>query len=167
MIILLLTVTQGSYKFLDPKSKTFSRLFPKQFIISFSQTPGYQIGDQSRPQKIQVQSLFYDALQINGWDWIRFDQNEYLKDTSKAHLVVAFKKNQDFLPFFQTLSSFFRLFPGLENCWANFKTCSRIQDSVRTLLTIIKISCSSNFRQNLMVQPYSTVISLTGNSSPW
>ena len=33
MIILLLTLTQGSYRFLDPKSKTFSRLFPKQFTL--------------------------------------------------------------------------------------------------------------------------------------
>ena len=33
MIILLLTLTQGSYRFLDPKSKTFSRLFPKQLFL--------------------------------------------------------------------------------------------------------------------------------------
>ena len=44
------------------------------------------------------------------------------------------KKNQDFLPFFRTLPLFSRLFPGLENCSANFKTFLRIQDSVRTLL---------------------------------
>ena len=31
-----------------------------------------------------------------------------------------------------SLSPFTRLLPGLENCWANFKTFSRIQDSVRT-----------------------------------
>ena len=34
----------------------------------------------------------------------------------------------DCLPLFQTLSLFSRLFPGLENCFANFKTFSRIQD---------------------------------------
>ena len=32
------------------------------------------------------------------------------------------------------MSLFSRLFPGLENCWTNFKTFSRIQDSVRNLL---------------------------------
>ena len=37
-------------------------------------------------------------------------------------LVVALKKTQDFLPFCQSLSLFARLFPGLENCWANVKT---------------------------------------------
>lgn len=43
------------------------------------------------------------------------------------------------LPFFQFHSLvhyhslFFRVFPGLANCFANFKTFSRPQDSVRTL----------------------------------
>ena len=59
---------------------------------------------------MQEQSFFHDALQINGQDWIRFDQNEYLKDTSKALVVALKKKNQNFLPFFQTLSPFSRLF---------------------------------------------------------
>ena len=54
--------------------------------------------------------------------------------TFSVALVVALKKNQDFLPFFQTLPPFSRLFPGLKNCWTNFKTFSRIQDSVRTLV---------------------------------
>ena len=63
---------------------------------------------------MQEQSFFHDALQINGRDCIRFDQNEYFKDTSKA-LVVALKKKQknsrlftifpDFISIFQT---FFR-----------------------------------------------------------
>ena len=37
-------------------------------------------------------------------------------------------KNSDFLLFFHTLTLFSRLFPGLKNCWENFKTFSRIQD---------------------------------------
>ena len=54
-------------------------------------------------------------------------------------LVVALKKKVEknvktFYHFFQTLSLFSRLFPGLESCWRNFKTFSRIQDSVRTLI---------------------------------
>ena len=40
--------------------------------------------------------------------------------TSKA-LIVTFKKTQDFLPFFKTLSLFSRLFPSVGNCWANFQ----------------------------------------------
>ena len=71
----------------------------------FFQTRGYQMGDLTKTKN---------------------------KFTYRA-LVVALKKTQDFLPFCQSLSLFSRLFPGLENCWANFKTFSRIQDSVWTL----------------------------------
>ena len=42
------------------------------------------------------------------------------------------KKTQVFLQFFQTSSPFSRLFPGLENCWANFKTFSRITQRLCT-----------------------------------
>ena len=38
------------------------------------------------------------------------------------------KKLKTFYHFFRTLSLFSRLFTGLESCWANFKTFSRIQD---------------------------------------
>ena len=52
----------------------------------------------------------------------------WLKQTKKTSgALLAFKKKtQDVLPFFQTLSLFYRLFPDLENCWANFKTFQRI-----------------------------------------
>ena len=43
------------------------------------------------------------------------------------------KKFSRLFTIFQTLSLFFRLFPGRENWFANFQTFSRIQDSVRTL----------------------------------
>ena len=36
------------------------------------------------------------------------------------------KETQVFSLFFQTSSPFSRRFPGLENCWANFKIFSRI-----------------------------------------
>ena len=39
-------------------------------------------------------------------------------------------------PFFKTSPLFSRLLPGIENYWANFKTFSRIQDSVWTLLIL-------------------------------
>ena len=108
------------------------RLFPGFFLQNnnfFFQTQGYLLGDQQR----RMESLFHEALQTYGRDWIRFDQNDK-KFTYKA-LVVALKKTQDFLPFFQTLSLFSRLFPGRKNCWTNFKTFSRIQDSAQTLET--------------------------------
>ena len=54
------------------------------------------------------------------------------KITYKAFIVALKKKNktQHFFTIFPRLSPFSRLFPGLENFWANFKTISRIQDSV-------------------------------------
>ena len=55
--------------------------------------------------------------------WVVFGSK--IKTFSVA-LVVALKKNQDFLPSFQTLPPFSRLFPGLKNRWTNFKTFSRI-----------------------------------------
>ena len=113
LLIVNWTIPQGSYRFLDPKFKTFSKT-----VISFSRQ-----GGQQRPLKMQKQSFARDALYAYGPDWIRFDQNEKL-----------WKKPQDFLPFSQTLSSFSRLFPCLKNYWANYTTFSRIQASVWTLI---------------------------------
>ena len=60
---------------------------------------------------------------------------EWYLTMEKIHLLstrcIVEKENKkipDFLPFFKTLSLLSRLFPGLENCFANFKTFSRIQD---------------------------------------
>ena len=63
---------------------------------------------------------------------------------------TALKKLKTFYHFFKTLPLFSRLFPGLENCWANFETFSRIQDSVRTLpfLTWIRSFTILNFSKN-------------------
>ena len=63
-------------------------------------------------------------------DWIRFDKHEK-NFTCEGH-VVPFKKRR-LLPFFQDFPSMFQHFPCLENCWANFKTFSTIQDTERTL----------------------------------
>ena len=79
---------------------------------------------------MQEKSFFHDVLPINGQDWIGFDQNEYLKDTSKALVVALKKKIKTFYHFSRLYLHFPDFFPGLENCWANFKTFSRIQDSV-------------------------------------
>ena len=43
-------------------------------------------------------------------------------------LVAALKKEKTL----QTFYYFSRLFPGLKSCFANFKTFSRVQDSIRT-----------------------------------
>ena len=48
-------------------------------------------------------------------------------------MALEKKKLKAFYHFFQTLSLFSRVSLGLENCWANFKIFSRIQDSVGTL----------------------------------
>ena len=60
------------------------------------------------------------------------------KFTYKA-LVVALKKknnkkkNSRLCTIFPEFISISKLFPGLDNCWANFKTFSKIQHSTRTL----------------------------------
>ena len=51
-----------------------------------------------------------------------------------------------------SLSPFTKLLPGLENCWANFKTFSRIQDSVRNLkmnLHFFKLWCICFFSMRM------------------
>ena len=70
-------IIQGSYKFLDPKFKTFSRLFSKT-IISFSNLKVIKSSDQYIPafSKNPKKQSLHDALQTYGRDWIRFDKNE-------------------------------------------------------------------------------------------
>ena len=74
-----------------------------------------------------IKLLFHDALQKYRRDWIRFDQNEN-NSTYKA-LTVSKKK----IKTFYHISRLYLHFPGMENYWANFKSFSRIQDSLRTL----------------------------------
>ena len=65
-----------------------------------------------------------------------FSRHILKRRTSKSlnfYRTMERKKNSNFLPFFKTLAQFSRLFPGLDNCWANLKIFSRILDSVRTL----------------------------------
>ena len=96
-------------------------------------------------------------------DWIRFDQHK-----KKFHLwntCCSFQKNSRlFYHFFKTLPLFSRLFPGLENCRANFKNFSRIQDSVRTLImynlkllntNVFKFCFRPPFEQSLFLSSWS------------
>ena len=132
------TVTKVRTDFWIQNSRLFETFLQDDNF--FFLTQGYQIGDQYslrtdvplpaekiHTKKTQEQSFLHGVLQTQERDWIRFDQNGK-HFTSKA-LVVALKKKINKL---KTFYHFSRLFPGLENCWANFKT-SRIQDSVRTL----------------------------------
>ena len=87
--------------------------------------------------KRRNKGFFYDALQTlgnhgavikclaYGRDWMGFDQGK------KIHLYIKhmlqLKKNLHTLYLFSSLSL------GLENCFVNKNTFSRIQDPVRTL----------------------------------
>ena len=119
---------QGSYRFSIQNSRLFPDFFQNNNL--FFQTQGYQIADRKRPlkKKTQEQSFFPD---------MQARLNKIWPTRKKIHFwrtsCTAFKKTQDFLPFFQDFTSIFQTFPRSGKCWANFKTFSRIQDSVRTL----------------------------------
>ena len=66
---------------------------------------------------MQEQSFFHPKRKID----------HFVSTCSRSEKKKKKKKLTSFYYyFFQTSSPFSRLFPGLENCWANFKTCSRI-----------------------------------------
>ena len=116
-----------------------SRLFPHYIFPKQS----FLFPDSKLSNRWLIQSLknagtkLVFTMQTYGRDWIRFDQNDKRKKkTLIKHLLWLWKKTQDFLPFFQTLSLFSRRFPDLKNCWANFKTFSIIQDSVQHCMDV-------------------------------
>ena len=80
---------------------------------------------------MQEQSFFHDALQINGRDCIRFDQNEYFKDTSKA-LVVALKKKKKKLKTFYYFSRLYLHFPDFFQVWKIAGQISRLFQEFKT-----------------------------------
>ena len=116
---------QGSYRFLDPKFKTFSRLFPKQ---EFSRLEVIKQGINTDLKKYRTNVFFYDALETYGRDLTKTKKILLIK-----HLCNFGEKTQDSLSFSQTSPLFSRLLASLGNCWANLKSFSRIQNSVRTL----------------------------------
>ena len=113
-----------------------SRLFPDLFPNNnfFFRTSGSQIGSINRDLKTQEQKLFLWCA-ANIWARINKIWQKQKKFTYKA-LVVSLKKNSRLFHSFADVISIFQTFPGLENNWTNFKTFSRIQDSVRTLVII-------------------------------
>ena len=91
--------------------KTFSRLFPSNNF--FFQSQHYQIDDRDL-QETEEQSFFsWYAVNVRArWSKIWPKQKRcHLKSTCSS-----FQKN------LKTSFLFPRLFSGLENCWANFKT---------------------------------------------
>ena len=123
---IFLVALHGSYRsFLDSKFKTFSILFSKT-VLSF---PGSRSSNRWSIETLKnagAKSFFMMCCKRYRRDWIRIYQNEKKKNIYKA-LVVALKKTS------RLFYHFSRLFSSLENCWANFKPFSRLQDSVRTL----------------------------------
>ena len=123
---------QGSYRCLDPKFKTFSTT-----IIHFASLEvitKYVINRDVKKGRNKASRHSANA---------RARLNKILlkrkkKFTYKA-LVVALKKknnnkkNSRLCTIFPEFISISKLFPGLDNCWANFKTFSKIQHSTRTL----------------------------------
>ena len=74
---------------------------------------------------------FHDALQAYRRDWIRPKRKTF----SLTKQLCNFGKKHSRLYHFPRLNLHFPdFFLGLDNCWANFKTFSRIQDSVQTML---------------------------------
>ena len=121
---------QGSSGFLD-------RLFPdvfhkKQFLFQDSKLSNRWSTESQTFKKNTGTKVF---------PWCTADiQARLIKiwpTQKKFHLLCTCcsfqKKLKTFYHFFKTLFLFSRPFPGLENCWANFKTFPRIQDSVGRL----------------------------------
>ena len=84
-------------------------------------------------------SKIQDFFRLFSRTWKEFDST-----TGKA-LAEALKKILDFLPFFQTLSLFSRLFLGVENCFANFKTFPRIPYEPLAIIIMGHYRCRNTF----------------------
>ena len=101
----------------------------------FCQSRGYhQIGDQQRRWKWQEQSFTTHCKRTDEIEWDSTKRKK--KKFTYIALAVALKKrkkNSRLFIIFPEFISISKLFPDLDNCWANFKTFSKIQDSARTL----------------------------------
>ena len=104
---------QGSYKFLEPNFKTFSRFFFQNNKF-FLQTQGYQIGDQQRPWKTQEPGFSHDVLQT----YSNHGAKRSLERSGNSHCVIKRGKKLHLL---STSWSFcFRLslyFPDFFQVW--------------------------------------------------
>ena len=126
--------------------KTFSRLFPSNNFFFHSQH--YQIDD--RDLKETEEQSFFSWYAVN----VRARLSKIWPIQKRCHLkstCSSFQKN------LKTSFLFPRLFSGLENCCANFKTFSRIHDFVWTLHSWA--NCRLSVRQELGACPGSLFIS--------
>ena len=57
---------QGSYRFLDPKVKTFSRLLPKQYFIFPDSRLTNRCAIETLKRKTHEPSFFHAALRTHG-----------------------------------------------------------------------------------------------------
>ena len=125
-ILLLLT---GFIQIFDPKFKTFSRRIPKLLF------PDSRLSNRWSIETLKKKTKKKNAgTKLFPWWQVTF--NKIWPTQKKFHLFSAccsLKKIWTFIYVFKTSPLFSRLFPRLENCWANFKTFSRIQDCVETL----------------------------------
>ena len=106
------------------QNSRFFQTFSKT-ITSFSRLTSNRWAKETL-RKEQEQSFINDTLQTYRQDWKWFDQQE--KNFTCKALVVALKKH---FTIFSRLYLYFPDFFQVENCRANFKTFSRIQDSVQ------------------------------------
>ena len=124
--------------------------FPKT-IVYFSRLK-VTIGEQLRPWKTQQPSIFHDALQMYGnWNFLFCDWTSWLRarlngiwPRGKTEFTLILSTFCSLEKKLQTFHYFPLFFLGLENCFANFKTFSGIQGSVRTLLLIIDCWANSS-----------------------
>ena len=92
---------QASYRYLDPKFETFSRLFSKT-IISF---PSLRLSNSSSIQTLkEAGTKLFSRCTANVWAKLDKIWPKRKKFNYKA-LVVALKKTPDFLPFLQDFIS--------------------------------------------------------------
>ena len=112
---------QGLYRFLDPKFKTFSKLFSKT-IISFSRL-------KRDLKNMQEQSVFMMLCKCTGWDWITFDKKE--KNSFIKHLLQHWKEKKH--KTFHHFSGLYLHFPNLFQVWKTAGHISRFLQEFKTL----------------------------------
>ena len=109
---------QGSYRFLDPKFKTFSKT-----TYFFSRLKVIKLVINRDLTKTKEQSFYHDALQTYRRDWIRFDQHE--KNFTCKTLALAFKKERKGKTFYH-FSRLYLYFPDFFQVWKIAGQISRL-----------------------------------------
>ena len=100
-----------------------SRLFPKHEHIFPDSRLSNRWSKETCKNAGTINAFSWCSANI----WVKLNKiwPKWKKFTFKALVVALKKKLKTFYLFFQTLSPFSRLFPGLENYWGNFKSFSQ------------------------------------------